>query len=98
MKESQTNGKSWLTHLVIVLAMYAYYLYLWYEYFFYEGNAGWKGYGLFMLTLFSAPLYIVFHLAAIVIFRSAGLKKSMRVSLAGLIACIIHSCCVMATI
>lgn len=98
MKGTQINSKSWLIHLAIALTMYGYYLYLWYEYFFYEGNAGWRGYGLFMQTLFSAPLYIIFHLAAIFIFRSAGLKKSMRVSLAGLIVCIVHICCVMATI
>ena len=98
MNKTNTKNNHWIFFLLIVIAMYTYYIWLWKDFIFYDGKAGWKGFGLFINTLYTSPIYIVFHIAAYFIARSAGAKKVMMVSLAGMIACIIHICAVVATL
>lgn len=91
-----TKGvKGWIIHLSIVIAMYSYYLYLWEDFIFYDGKAGWKGFGLFINTLATAPFYIIFHLAVFFISKSAKSKNNSIIGLTGLLLCFIHVCAVL---
>lgn len=98
MEKTNTKQKGWIFYLMIVIAMYVYYVYLWSDFIFYDGKAGWKGFGLFMCTLFTAPLYIILHISVSFISRSEGAKKTAIVNAVGLIACILHICGVAAAL
>jgi hypothetical protein len=78
--------------------MYLYYLYLWYNFLFYDGKAGWKGFEIFMMTIFTAPVYFIFHLSVFFISRQAKAKKVMVISLIGIVLCIVHVCAVLGLI
>ncbi len=71
--------------------MYVFYMYLWINYLWlYTGKAGWNGFDMFMNTLFTAPLYIIYHLITIFIAKSNKNKPLLYISITGLLLCIIH--------
>ena len=97
-KTDKSSNKGWILHLIIVIAMYTYYLSLWYDFIFYDGKAGWNGFEIFTITLLTAPFYFLFHIIAFFISRSNGFKKDKAISVAGLGLCILHACAVLATL
>jgi len=82
------NG--WILHLTVVIAMYSYYIYLWYGFIFYDGKAGWKGFEIFIMTCFTGPFYLIFHLMAFFISRRANAFKITRASLMCISLLIVH--------
>lgn len=78
-------------YIAIVATMYMFYAYLWVNgHFFYFGKAGWKGFDLFIFTLFTAPFYILFHIAIIVFAWKEKERNIMKTHISGLILCVIH--------
>jgi len=86
-------------YIAIVATMYMFYAWLWIdENFLYDGKAGWKGYSLFMCTLFTAPFYTLVHISTIFYTWREKEKKIMKVHIVGLILCIINLLAVLANI
>lgn len=86
-----------LFHLLIISAMYLYYCSLWYEFIFYEGKAGWKGFGLFITTLTTAPLYLIYHAIAISLTRASTNKKVFIINGVGILLLVLHCIAVACT-
>ena len=91
---TQPRNYTWVVHLLAVMAMYGYYIYLWYNYLFYTGQASWKGFELFTMTVITGTFYVIFHIAAFFISRQNKFKKDKIISLAGLGILLLHVCAV----
>jgi hypothetical protein len=87
---NKSNNYLWLFHLLIVAGMYLYYCSLWWEFIFYDGKAGWKGFGLFITTLTTAPLYLIFHTIAILLARSSNNKRLLIANGIGILLLVLH--------
>jgi len=78
--------------------MYLFYVYLWAEYLSYTGKPGWKGFTIFIITMYTAPLYFLYHVITIITTRLNKDKVLLVISITGIILCIIHCCFVFATV
>lgn len=70
--------------------MYLYYCSMWYGNIFYVGKAGWKGFDLFIITLFSGPLYLVYHIIIFLFSRSTSNKRLIIINNWGFALSILH--------
>lgn len=78
-------------YMAVVATMYMFYAWLWADdHFFYDGNTGWRGFGLFWYTLFTAPFYILCHIIVIGYAWRENDKNIVKAHVAGLILCAIH--------
>lgn len=78
-------------YMAIVATMYMFYAYLWIdEHFFYVGKAGWKGFGMFFQTMFTAPFYFITHIGFIGLAWKEKEKKVIIVNCIGLALLFIH--------
>jgi len=82
--------KVWKIHLLLNIAMYSYYLYLWIAQYFYTGKAGWKGFEIFMMTLFTAPIYLIYHAIALYFGITTKNKNIIMVTIGGILLCTLH--------
>lgn len=83
-------------YIAIVATMYMFYAWLWIDgHFFYDGKAGWKGFGLFISTLYTAPFYIFLHIIVIVFAWKENDKNIVKAHIAGIILFAIHVICVL---
>lgn len=78
-------------YVAIVATMYMFYAWIWVDgIFLYDGKAGWKGFDLFMYTLFTAPFYILCHIIVIAHAWRENDKNIVKAHIAGLVLCGIH--------
>lgn len=81
----------WILHIVVLIAMYGYYTYLWIDYLFlYEGKAGWSGFQLYMFTCFTAPFYILYLLLTLFSGIRHKNKRIIITSCTGIALCALH--------
>jgi hypothetical protein len=86
-------------YIAIVATMYMFYAWLWVdEHFFYDGKAGWKGFGIFIETISTAPFYILLHIVVIAYAWKEKDNNIMKAHIAGLALCAIHLIAVFADI
>ncbi|MFD2601514.1 hypothetical protein [Flavobacterium suzhouense] len=92
--------KKFKLQLVIVTFMYLFYIYLWYDRYYMITNvkAAWIGYDLFIYTILTTPLYLIFH--SIALFNAKGIenRKIAYLNITGIVLCIAHVILVAANI
>lgn len=82
--------KNFKLHLVINIAMYFFYIYLWIERFFPPENIrpAYIGFSLFIMTISTAPIYTLYHISSII--YSGKDKKILWLNVAGLTLCLLQ--------
>ncbi|MFL9837600.1 hypothetical protein ABS768_08830 [Flavobacterium sp. ST-75] len=85
------SPKRFPLYATVFISMYAFYGYLWIdEHFVYNGKAAWKGFDMFIWTMFTGLFYFATHTLFIFFGWLKENKKMMRTHVIGLTLLAIH--------